>query len=192
MSLKANNKGDVEFEITPEGTYHAICYGVIDIGTQKGSYKGKEKFTHKCIIIWEIPSLRTDDDKPVVISNMYTVSLSDRAILYKHLKAWRGKSFTTEELEDFDLSALQGKNCSLQIIHNKKDDKTYANVETITPLMEGIEPKQSENTPIVYELQPGFIPEGMYDWIANKIKESLEWNEDKSQEPEQVDSVESF
>jgi hypothetical protein len=192
MGLRANNKGDGGFEITPEGIHHAVCYGVIDIGTQKSQYNGKEKLQHKCVIIWEFKNLRTEDDKPMVISNMYTVSLDERSNLYKHLKSWRGKSFTTEELEDFDLTALQGKNCMLQVIHNKKDDKTYANIENIMPIMEDVELIKSESSPIVYELQPGFIPEDMYEWIEKKIKASVEWNEEKSQAPEEKSDTEPF
>jgi hypothetical protein len=192
MGLRANNKGDGDFAIAPEGMHHAVCYGVVDIGTQRGEFNGKEKLQHKCVIIWEFANLKTDDDKPMVISGFYTVSLHEKSKLFKHLKSWRGKSFTTEELDDFDLTAIQGKNCMLQVIHNESKGKTYANIENIMPLMDNMEAIQSVNSPLVYELQPGFIPEDMYEWIANKIKASVEWNEEKSQAPEEKSDVETF
>jgi hypothetical protein len=42
---------------------------------------------------------------------------------------------TEEEANGFDLEKLIGVNCTLQIIHNRKDDAVYANVKTIVPAM---------------------------------------------------------
>lgn len=47
---------------------------------------------------------------------------------------WRGRAFASEELAGFDLEAMIGANCHLVVIHNHKDDRTYANVKGIMPL----------------------------------------------------------
>jgi hypothetical protein len=192
--MKVNNKGDGDFTIADEGMHQAVCYAVIDIGTQEGTFNGKPKLQHKCIIIWEFVKLRSDDDRPMVISNFYTASLNEKANLHKHLKSWRGKAFTPEELADFDLSRIIGHGCVLQVIHNESGGKTYANVENIMPLMEGMENITPENEKVSYEMTPGHIPEGIPDWIAEKIRASVEWKEADIADgaPAEVSEVEPF
>jgi hypothetical protein len=70
----------------------------------------------------------------------YTLSLHEKANLRRELETWRGKKFTAEEGEGFDLEKLLGANCQLQVIHNEKDDGTvYANVQAIVPAGRGLE-----------------------------------------------------
>jgi hypothetical protein len=188
------NKGGGEFPKAPEGVHQAACYGVVDIGTQKSFFKGKEKKAHKVVVLFEFAKLRLDDGRPMVLSAMYTASLGDRAKLYKHLKSWKGRAMTQDEKDAFESSMLIGKNCMLQIIHNESDGTIYANVENILPIMEGMEVYQPENDKIDYELQPGYIPEGMYDWLADKIRASDEWNDAPDGEgyPDEESQVEPF
>ncbi|MHA1379626.1 MAG: hypothetical protein ACTSRG_14730 [Candidatus Helarchaeota archaeon] len=46
------------------------------------------------------------------------MSLHAKATMRKFLESWRGKKFTKEELEGFDLQKILGKPCQLQIIHS--------------------------------------------------------------------------
>src|SRR3990167_2490369 len=63
----------------------------------------------------------------------------EKANLRKHLEAWRGKKFTKEELDGFDVEKLLGVNCQLQVIHNLSDNGgTFANVQAIVPLGKGM------------------------------------------------------
>ena len=141
MGLTAKDKGNgKDFEPIPEGMHHAICYGLYDLGTQYNERFGKS--AHKVLIQWELPNQRIEIEKdnetldlPRATSKIYTLSLHEKSNLKKDLASWRGKSFTPEELEGFDLRAILGINCTLQIIHNKKDGNTYSNVATIVPIV---------------------------------------------------------
>ncbi len=54
------------------------------------------------------------------------------------LQSWRGKAFTAEELQGFDLRKVLGIGCQLQIIHKEGNNgTTYANVETMLALPRG-------------------------------------------------------
>jgi len=193
MGLTAKKTGGVDFEPTPAGLFHTICYGVVDIGTHTKNFQGSEYDAHEVILIWEIPECRIEIEKdgelkdlPRVISKRYTLSLSPKSNLYKDLVTWRGKQFTDEELEGFDLKKLLEANCQLNVIHTKKNDKTYANVGNIVPApkdSKGKPVKRKAENPLLYfsfedlnvdeEIE---IPDAMPDWIKSLIQDSHEWD----------------
>jgi hypothetical protein len=182
MGLTAKQKSGGNYDPVSQGLHQAICYGIFDLGTQYNEAFGKS--THKVLITWEIPGERIEIEKdgekknlPRAISREYTLSLHKKAGLRKDLESWRGKAFTEEQLEGFDLTKLLAANCMLQVIHNAKDGKTYANVANIVQLPKGMEKKTPENTPryFAFEEHQDQIPEGTPDWIKDKIKASEEW-----------------
>lgn len=143
LHVKEGNKGD--FEITPEGTYIARCFKLIDLGTQTVEFAGETKFQQKILISWELldPITHMKDGRPFAVSKRYTASLHEKSALRKDLQSWRGKKFTEEELEGFDLKNILGAYCQLQVIHAESNGSTYANVDTIMSTRErpaGINP----------------------------------------------------
>lgn len=123
MSLMARSK---TFTPPPEGVWPAVCVDVVDLGMIQGQWGAK----HKCRILWEI-SEKMPDGKPFIAAKMYTVSLNEKASLFKHLKSWRGKPFTAEELTGFDLEKLIGAPCQLVIEQEEKEGIVYGNITTI-------------------------------------------------------------
>lgn len=138
MSLVAKETGsNMEFETTPEGTFEAVCYRVIDMGSQE-NYFDTSKSDHKVMLSFEIQDEdagRMTDGRPFSVHKQYTVSLHERATLRKHLEAWRGKKFTADELKGFDLSNLLGKPVVVQVMHKDSKDgtKTFAEVNNYMP-----------------------------------------------------------
>lgn len=126
-----------DFEQVPEGTFVARCYGIVFLGTQEINYKGETKYQEKVVIQWELldDEGKTKDGKPFTISKTYTRTLDERGNLYSDLNAWRGKRFTAEELEGFDMTAVLGAYAMLQVLHseNPNTNKTYANVTALMP-----------------------------------------------------------
>ena len=177
MGLIAKDKGGGDYTPIPEGLHHGICYGIFDIGTHYNA--AFSKWAHQCIIVWELPEERgTFDGKdlPRAISKTLTVSLHEKAELRKVLQTWRGRSFTEQELQGFDIKAVLGANCFVQVIHKKKDDKVFANLVGVTPLPKGTAKKEPENPLKFFSFEDGTnIPEGTPDWISDKIKSSKEW-----------------
>ncbi|MFH1563487.1 MAG: hypothetical protein ABIF11_08780 [Nitrospirota bacterium] len=194
MALTAKKPEGEDFEQISEGVKIAICFGLYDIGTQ---YDEKwDKHSRKVIVVWEIPEERiTIDDKdlPRAISQKYTLSLHEKALLRKHLEAWRGKAFTEAELDGFDLKNILGKACQLQIIHNKKDNKTYANISAIMALPKGIQAPEAENPLKFFAFEEGIdIPENTPKWIADLIKQSTEYKGIHGETPEEYTEMEPF
>lgn len=114
----------------PEGLYQAVCVDVVDLGLQSTPWGEKPKVR----IVWQVEEVNPENDKRFEVRGLYTLSLSEKSNLRKHLEAWRGRKFSPDELRGFDVEKLLGANCQIQIIHNVTDDgKTYANVQAIVP-----------------------------------------------------------
>lgn len=182
MGLYAKDKGNGgDFDPVPQGLHRAICYGVYDLGTQFSEVYGKS--SHKILIQWELPDCRIDIDKdgetlnlPRAQSKMYTLSLHEKSNLRKDLESWRGRTFTKQELEGFNLEKLLGVHCQVQVMHRTKDDKTYANVSLVIPSTNG-DKAEPENPIRFFSLEDHGtdIPEGTPEWIEKIIKDSDEW-----------------
>jgi hypothetical protein len=184
MPLYAKSKGESSIPPIESGTHQAVCYGVIDIGTQKVEWLGQEKNLRKVVILWEIPGERIQIEKdgqkldlPRGISKTYTLSLSEKSTLFAHLTNWRGVPFTEQELNGFDVFDVCGANCLLQIVNDKnKDGKKIAYVSGVMKLLKSMSKLQPENTKIVYSVTDNGlkIPESLPSWIKDKIETSQE------------------
>lgn len=150
MTIIAKDAGKnfPKLPLPESGTTQAVCCGVWDLGLQKTSYNGEEKIQHKIIIAWEIAQLIDAPDseyhgKPYMLNRKYTLSLGEQANLRKDLESWRGKPFTSEEIQNgFDVESLYGINCLIGIKHepDRKDTSiVYANVTAILPPTKGME-----------------------------------------------------
>jgi len=181
MPLTATDSGEtIERELTPVGLHHAICTGVYDLGVQYNERFNKH--SHKILIQWELPEVRIEiEDKdtgamknlPKAASKQYTLSLHEKANLRKDLESWRGKEFTAEELQGFDILNLLGVNCLIQIIHKTTEKKTYANPAAILPLQPGTPKREPENPLRSFSFETDQeSPEGTPQWIREIIEKA--------------------
>jgi hypothetical protein len=182
MGITAKSTGSgQQFDPIEEGMHHAICYALYDLGTQYNERYGNS--ARKVLIVWELPDemiavTRNDTELqlPRSVSKKYTLSLHEKAVLRKDLESWRGKSFSNKELEGFDITKLLGVNCTLQVLHKRKDDKTYANIVSIVPVMKGTTKKDPQNDVRYFSFEEhDQLPENTPDWIIDIIKNSDEW-----------------
>lgn len=118
------------FTPAPAGTWAAVCVDVVDLGTVVG-YQGK--LQQKIKIVWQIEENRADG-KPHQVSKRYTPSLHEKAALRKDLEAWRGRAFTDEELDGWDLENIINVGCLLCIVQQVKNGETYANIQSLMRL----------------------------------------------------------
>jgi len=191
MSLTVSGSDKKDFAPIAAGVHIGVCYLVVDEGTHFDERYDKTKRSVR--IGWEIPDERIDIEvdgkmtsKPRVISQRYTMSLHEKAILRLHLAAWRGRAFTNEELKGFDLKNLLGKACQIQIAHKETNGKMYANVVAIMALPKGMkEVHNVENEHVWFSLDEGFdIPDTVYPWIQERIKASMEYQRHINPEPD--------
>jgi hypothetical protein len=178
LSFKTSGGGG-GFKGVPAGSHIAVCDIVADLGIQPGS-KIYPDPKHQVYIRFEIPAERVEFEKdgkkvegPAVIGNAYTASMNEKATLRKSLESWRGKRFTDEEAESFDVSSVLGKACMLTVIEKQVGDKIYSNIASIGPLPKGMQAPGSELPLIFYapgeEEQFSSLP----NWIQEKIKNQI-------------------
>lgn len=172
-----------DFPKAPMGTHVARCFQVIDLGHQKITWQGKEKWQPKIMLTWELlGDERMEDGKPFAISNRYTLSLAETSQLRPMLEAWRGKQFSEEELNGFDIKNVLGAYCMLTVMHNQKDGRTYANVGGVVALPKGMPKPQAVNPPLYFNLDdcdPSVLPE----WIRGIVEKSREMTESNGHDP---------
>lgn len=185
MALIASGSNK-DFKPVPEGNHTARCYHIVDLGTQESTYDGESRLAHKVMICWELNGeaddgspLASDDGKPFTVNKQYTMSLGKKATLRADLESWRGQAFTDDELKGFDISKLLGVYCMVTVKHDKKDDKTYVNVASVSRWPAALKNNKFE------PYYPGQIFDidsrdmGVFDalpeWMQDKIKSSLEW-----------------
>ena len=149
MGLIAEDNG-MNFELTPADTHVARCYRVIDFGTSYNEKWGKS--SHKILISWELPNTHMEDDRPFSIGRKYTLSLNKKANLRIDLESWRGVAFTEEEVKGFDISKLIGATCLLGVVHDTREDRTYANITSVMKMPQGTPCPDLINPPVVFDL----------------------------------------
>lgn len=186
MRLPSPNEGGA-FEKVGEGTWAAICYRVVDLGTQKTTYKGTSKEQHKIRLDFEVhdPDQQTADGRPMVIGERYTLSMFDNAALRKQLETWRGRSFQDAELGPngtFQLENLLGVPALISVVHTDKGDRSYANITGIAKLpsqMRGTLPDKPHNEPVFFSLEADEFDQAVYDalpeWLRKIIADSPEY-----------------
>lgn len=180
MSLVASENGESKFAPIAEGTHLAVCCMLVDLGMQFN--ETYQKTSRKVLIGWELPDEQIEIEeemKPRTISQRYTMSLNERSTLRRDLAAWRGRDFTAEELAGFDLHAIVGKSCLINVIHREYNNKTYANIQNIMALPRGMKPGALSEPPLVFDLDAADLKavDDLPGWIADTIKKSSTYQE---------------
>lgn len=183
--MKFAAKQSVDFKIAPAGNHVAICNGIVDFGLQPGSGQYPDP-KHVVYIRFELPTetvAYTKDGKeisgPMSVGRKFTASMSKKANLRKFIESWFGKAFPTDEsAADFDLKNLLGRKCLVNIAHDEKGDKTYANLSNATPIPKGMSAEyQQQNPSLYFSLEESSdkdfqaLPEWMQQVISKRIQE---------------------
>jgi hypothetical protein len=169
MGLTATyKKGD--YPICPEGNHLAICFMIVDLGTQTDRFGSARKIA----IGWELSDELNEKGEPFRQTHFYTLSLNEKSNLRKHLITWRGRDFTEDELKGFDLKNLLGKPCLLSIVHSSSEDgsKTYSNVYTVSKLLKGMELPQQQNPILYFSLEEPFNAD-KFSLLPKNYKEKI-------------------
>tara|TARA_Y100000356_G_C11201724_1_gene258096 strand:- start:159 stop:755 length:597 start_codon:yes stop_codon:yes gene_type:complete len=130
MTTIVATQGTNEFPKVPTGVHNARCVRVIDLGTQRNDYGGNITYKRQVLIIWEVPD-QISNDVPMTISKFYTLSLHEKSNLGMDLVSWRGRPFTEQEKQGFDITKLIGVPCQINVMHN---DNGKEKVSSVMPL----------------------------------------------------------
>lgn len=153
MPIMASAKAGTSYPPAPAGAHAGVCVDVVDLGVLKVTWGGKEKQQHKVKVVWQIDEDR-DDGKPHQVSKRYTLSLHEKSGLRKDLESWRGRPFTPEELDGFDLETLINVSALVNVMHATKDGNTYANVASLMRLPKGMQAPTARDYVRVCDREP--------------------------------------
>lgn len=185
MASASESKGSF-VQVSP-GMHLAMCYKIVDLGTQKSEYLGEVKHLPKVMFQFEVHGdneqgepMITPKGEPLTISKNFTLSLAEKATLRRDLQTWRGKEFTAAELKGFELKNVLSKWCMLSVVHSTVGDKTYANIQAIMPIPDivkkaGLPTPHNESS--LYSIQDNDHDalNSFSTYIQDKIKASPEW-----------------
>lgn len=177
MGRFSSDSGGGSFTPAPVGTHVARCIRLTDLGTQHGEYKGQPTRRNQVLITWELPDEMIEiegKEVPVTTSRFYTNSLGEKANLRRDLEGWRGKAFTEDELQRFDLMNILGKPCMLTIVGGENGKTKVASVSGL--------PKRTECPP---QVNPSFsfwldddFDVNKFDELSDGIKKIVEKSEE--------------
>lgn len=165
------NRGD--FEMAPEGAHVAVCYRVIDLGTQETNFKGQTKKTHQILISWELVDELMADGRPFSIGRKYTYSSHEKSNLRKDLESWRGVKFTDAEMGEFDIGKLVGAPCMLSVVHNENNGNVYANVGSLMRLPKGTKAPLPQNESLCFSLADRPFNHAIFEALSERLQETI-------------------
>lgn len=178
----------------PEADNHVgALVAMIDLGTHGEAFQGGDaRDTHKIFLVWELteaPMSGTTGNH--VIGQKYTLSLNEKAGLYKMLKA---AGVPLVDGQPYPLETLLGKPCMVTVNHKQNRDgtRTYAEFGGMTGVPKALKGKAAgpKHTPFAFEIpatrreaEDAVKALGMKAWlprcygepVVDIIRKSKEW-----------------
>jgi hypothetical protein len=150
MSFNPNAKdsGTFERELIPHGTHAARCARVIEIGKQYSNLYDNE--SNKVVIVLSLPHVLMNiggEEKQAFISNPFgiTISNNDKSSMKQYTRALDPKGEATS-LGDF-----LNKVCQVFVTHRTKDDKTFARLDSVAPILPGFPVPELDTEPLWFQ-----------------------------------------
>jgi hypothetical protein len=177
MAIKIKASKARGLEIPPPGLHRAVCFTVVDLGTQNTKFGPK----HQGYIAWELPQTLNSQKQPFTVGKFYSLIDAPGSTLRKDLEAWYGRTFADGAIANLDLVAeLIGRPGVVNITHKPNaQGQMRSNVVALAPAR-----KDTRQTTDAETLVFGF--DGEFDWttfdkipefLRNRIIESPEYQE---------------
>lgn len=148
MSINVEYKESGGFVLAPAGLVQGVCCEVTDLGYNEKTYRNQQtgvdekRQVHEIQYIFQLNKVDPETGKRYEVrSRPMNLNLADKATLRDFLRQWRGRDLSDQEKlppgVDIELVNLNGM---INVIHAKVGDKTFANIGSIAPLMDGLPP----------------------------------------------------
>lgn len=160
------------FPKVPTGPQLAILYSLIDMGSQEGTYQGKPTSPKRKIAMrFELhgDDTKMEDGRPLSIGKTFTLSSSSKGNLRPFMEGWRGKAFTDDEFEAFDLRNMLGKAAILTIV----EDGEYSVINNISRLMSNMTAPTQHNPSVYLSLEPEEYDAQLFEMLSQKMREKI-------------------
>src|SRR5688500_14070761 len=124
MGLNSKANSNAARPLPKPGITLAVCYAIIDLGTQQRTFKGQPSGKAPMVqISWELPGqLHTFDEtkgpQPLAVWQDYSVTNTEKSKLPKVLKSWGNLKNSIKEITPTMLKKYVGAPCMLTIEHS--------------------------------------------------------------------------
>lgn len=149
FTMTANKGGSGPQEQAPAGNHPAVLVALVDLGTQHEEFQGEAKWVRKVLLVWELPTKKKANGAAHLIDAAVTMSLNEKATLRKYAEAMSGAKIA--DGAPFDVTALVGKACMLNVLTNEKGYSKVAGVAGFPDL--GVPPPKPTVEPFVCALE---------------------------------------
>lgn len=171
--------GGSDFKPAPEGNQVGYLIGLYHFGPQEYTYMGEQKTRNEIRVMFELPNAKakfgdSDEERPYVVGKSGTYSMNEKAFLRKVVEACLGKKMADDEAERFPIESVIGKPCLVNITHYDSNGKTFAGIENVSPLPQGMTVPERHNSVTVFDVtnysqdQYSALP----DWMKEKVDKS--------------------
>jgi hypothetical protein len=181
--MKFPVKSGQDYAIVSAGNHVAICNAVIDLGLQPGSQMYPDP-KPQVYLRFEIPTEQikyikdgAETEGPMSIGSSFTASMHPKSKLRKFVEGWFGKKFPSDEVAgDFEFKKLLGRECLLNITHNERESKIYANIVSAAPIPKGMKADYKQHNESLYftlDKPDAAVFEKLPEWLRTKINTRL-------------------
>jgi hypothetical protein len=121
----------------PQGQFTALCVDTVALGEKVVTYPGTPDYlATKCAIVFRTGEKNPDTGDLIDVAQEFTVSMGDKANLRKFLESWRGKPYTSAQLDEgVPLHKLTSQWALLTVAHKTSaKSRTYAIIQSAVPL----------------------------------------------------------
>jgi hypothetical protein len=191
--------GGSDREIAPAGSTVGRCFEIIYLGQEEVEWKAQKKWVPKVRISWELAEhmkvfKEGEQPKPMVVSNDFNYYMTDKSQFRPFLESWRGKPFTEDQVNSFDLTSLAGVYGIVNVIHGtSKKGRPYAAVSSVIPLVKGMTIPAPVNPVFTFDAREftadefNKLPKFLQDKVM-KCKEVLESMQEESMRPKVIEN----
>src|SRR5687767_10533975 len=99
MAIIASAPGNKSFVPCPIGVHAAVLVDVVDCGTEST----KDGPKHRVRLCWQIGRVDDITGRRFDVIRTYNLTLGEGCSLLRDLESWRGRAFTKDEANGFDL-----------------------------------------------------------------------------------------
>lgn len=127
----------------PAGSVQLVLADVIDLGQKVKRFPGSPDTLKPSIaLVFQSSKLKPDSKHRFELSQEFTYSAHENALLRKLVGTWLGETMTDDRARHVigNLADLVGRAGIGAVVHAVKGDKTYVNISSLQPLMDGMVP----------------------------------------------------
>lgn len=169
------SEGGWDYVLAPSGTWQAVIFSVIDLGTQKEEYQGVKKEAHKIRIWFEFAD---DYDKIHTIYKELSLSFNSKSKLRQFVDGmnWGTTPMTDEQAKTFNVYTLLWKEATINVVHlkSKSTDNPYSDIASLSPRIKKIALHERKAKNTYLHLSEQFFNQDVFDSQPQFVREKIE------------------